>query len=129
MNYLEEEIDEALITLGIEGRKLNASQLSSLMTSLSESFFRAKQKTLDPNDLNVKTEQHNPNFWKEIQDLIHSDRLILIVFDSAHRAWEIGNAKSLALILSETTGYPFWITDRDLTFLVHMDDHDCISWA
>jgi hypothetical protein len=129
MNYLEEEIDEALITLGIESRKLNASQLSSLITSLSESFFRAKQKTLDPNDLNVKTEQHNPNFWKEIQDLIHSDRLILIVFDSAHRAWEIGNAKSLALILSETTGYPFWITDPDLTFLVHMDDHDCISWA
>ncbi|NVZ92214.1 hypothetical protein HX813_28700 [Pseudomonas yamanorum] len=129
MNYLEEEIDEALITLGIEGIKLNSSQISSLITSLIERFFKTKQKTLDPNYLNVKTEQHNPNFWKEIQDLIHSDRLILIVFDSAHRAWEIGGAKSLALILSETTGYPFWITDRDLTFLVHMDDHDCISWA
>jgi hypothetical protein len=129
MNYLEEEIDEALITLGIEGIKLNSSQISSLITSLIERFFKTKQKTLDPNYLNVKTEQHNPNFWKEIQDLIHSDQLILIVFDSAHRAWEIGSAKSLALILSETTGYPFWITDRDLTFLVHMDDHDCISWA
>lgn len=111
----------------MEAKKLKTNEVESLTTLLSERFFRAKQKTLDLNDLNVNTEQHNPIFWKAIQDLIHSDRLILIVFDSAHRAWEMGSANILALILSETTGYPFWITDRDLTILIHMDDHDCID--
>lgn len=129
MNYLEEEIDETLIALDIEGRKLDSNELSALITSLSERFFKIKQKALNPIDLNIKSEEHNPNFWKEIQAHIHSERLIFIVFDSAHRAWEICSSKNLARILSETTGYPFWVTDRDLTFLVHMDDHDCVSWA
>ena len=31
--------------------------------------------------------------------------------------------------LGETTGYPFWLTDINHTFLVHMDHHDCVTWA
>ncbi|WEL62281.1 hypothetical protein P0D93_18120 [Pseudomonas sp. CBSPGW29] len=62
MNYLEEEIDEALITLDIEGIKLNSSQISSLITSLIERFFKTKQKTLDPNYLNVKNRATQSEF-------------------------------------------------------------------
>ncbi|NWE78833.1 hypothetical protein [Pseudomonas yamanorum] len=129
MNYLEKEIDEAIIALNIEVKKLAPNEVDSLITSLSERFFRTKQKVLDPSDLNIKNEQHNPNFWKEIPDIIHSGSLILIVFDSSQRAWRVGSANNLTSILSETTGYPFWVTDQDQTFVANMDDHDCVTWA
>jgi hypothetical protein len=129
MNYLEKESDETIITLNIEAKKLKTNEVDLLIKSLSERFFTTKQKALDPSNLNIKNEQHNPNFWKEIPDLIHSGTLILIVFDSSHRAWRVGSANNLASILAETTGYPFWVTDQDQTFVTNMDDHGCVSWA
>lgn len=129
MNYLEEEIDEFLKNFDIESKKLEATELQPLISSLNEKFFKNKQNSLDPIDLNIKNEEHNPNFWKEIQNRICSDELIFIVFDSTYRAWEVYSSKNIARLLAETTGYPFWVTDKELTFLVHMDDHDCVSWA
>ncbi|MBT2371260.1 hypothetical protein [Pseudomonas fluorescens] len=129
MSYLESEIDEALLALEVEGRKLSSIELSLLISNLSQKFFNAKMNVLDPNYLNIKSTEHNPIFWKEVQDKICGNRLIFIVCDTEQRAWEIDNSQSLARILSETTGYPFWVTDHALSFLVHMDDHDCVSWA
>ncbi|MGH8450659.1 MAG: hypothetical protein ACRESD_15510, partial [Pseudomonas sp.] len=76
-----------------------------------------------------KKTEYNPNFWSEIENHIHKKDLTFLVFDSWYRAWKISNARDISSILGETTGYPFWVTDNKLTFLVHMDDHDCIIWA
>lgn len=68
-------------------------------------------------------------FWQEIQHRISQENLVLLVFDSAYRAWKIHDAQGIAAVLGETTGFPIWVTDQDLTFLMHMDDHDCVIWA
>ncbi|AZE71932.1 hypothetical protein C4K00_1689 [Pseudomonas synxantha] len=129
MSYLEEEIDEACNTLKISSRKLDANELNVLINSLTRKFFKSQSNVLDPTELNGKYTEHNPNFWKEMPYCISKNGLVLLVFDSKYRAWEIDNAPVLASVLGETTGYPFWITDNELTFLVHMDDHDCVIWA
>ena len=129
MSYLEEEIDEACNTLKISSRKLDANELNILINSLTRKFFKSQSNVLDLTDLNEKCTEHNPNFWKEMPYRISKNGLVLLVFDSKYRAWKIGNARVLASVLGETTGYPFWITDNKLTFLVHMDDHDCVIWA
>ncbi|EIK68908.1 hypothetical protein PseBG33_1768 [Pseudomonas synxantha BG33R] len=129
MSYLEEEIDEACNTLKISSRKLDANELNVLINSLTRKFFKSQSNVLDSTELNEKHTEHNPDFWKEIPYRISEKDLVLVVFDSAYTAWKIDNSRVLASVLGETTGYPFWITDSEITFLVHMDDHDCVIWA
>lgn len=129
MNYLEEEINQALITLKIDYRELETAELTALIKTLTKTFFKSESNVLDPVELNEKNVEHNPNFWKEINQRIHKKDLTLLVFDSTYTAWEIKSSENLVSILGETTGFPFWVTDSELTFLVHMDDHDCVIWA
>lgn len=129
MSYLEEEIDEAFRSLEISSRKLQVDETTALINDLTKKFFKSESRFLDPVELNEKNSEHNPNFWKEIQYYINKKDLILLVLDSTYWGWEIDNAQDIASILGETTGYPFWVTDSKLTFLVHMDDHDCVIWA
>jgi hypothetical protein len=129
MNYLEQEIDEACITLAINAKKLGQDELTTLVNSLTKLFFRFQSNVLDPVEMNEKSTEHNPDFWKEIKHRIDKKNLILLVLDSRYRGWEIDCARNITSVLGETSGYPFWITDRKLSFLVHMDDHDCVIWA
>ncbi|MFL1479446.1 hypothetical protein [Pseudomonas grimontii] len=129
MSYLEEEIDDAFRSLEISSRKLQTYETTALINNLTKKFFTFESSFLDPVELNEKNSEHNPNFWKEIQYRINQKDLILLVLDSTYSGWEIDNAQDIASILGETTGYPFWVTDSKLTFLVHMDDHDCVIWA
>ncbi|MBJ2241877.1 MULTISPECIES: hypothetical protein [Pseudomonas] len=129
MNYLEEELDETINTLKISSKKLNSEEIATLISTLTKKYFKTEKNVLDPVDFNEKCTEHNPDFWKEIPDRIKKNDLILLVFDTGHRAWKLENAQDLALLISETTGYPFWVTDHDLSFLVHLDDHDCVLWA
>lgn len=129
MNYLEEEIDHALNNLDISSEKLAPIKTASLIHALTKKFFKSESDVLDPVELNEKSTEHNPDFWQEIQNRISQESLVLVVFDSAYRAWKIHDAQDIAAVLGETTGYPFWITDDDLTFVMHMDDHDCVIWA
>jgi len=129
MSYLEEEIDDAFRSLEISSRKLQTYETTALINNLTKKFFKFEGSFLDPVELNEKNSEHNPNFWKEIQYRINQKDLIFLVLDSTYSGWEIDNAQDIASILGETTGYPFWVTDSKLTFLVHMDDHDCVIWA
>ncbi len=129
MSYLEDEIDAAFNTLNIGAGKLDSSELNLLINALTRKFFKSQSNVLDPIELNEKSMEHNPDFWKEIPYRISESGLVLLVFDSAYTAWKIDNSRVLASVSGETTGYPFWITDNELTFLVHMDDHDCVIWA
>ncbi|WPN52365.1 hypothetical protein QMK52_26285 [Pseudomonas sp. P9_2] len=124
MSYLEDEIDAAFNTLNIDAGKLDSSELNLLINALTRKFFKSQSNVLDPIELNEKSTEHNPDFWKEIPYRISEKDLVLVVFDSAYTAWKIDNSRVLASVLGETTGYPFWITDSEITFLVHMDDHD-----
>ncbi|MFV9649151.1 hypothetical protein ACK129_10625 [Pseudomonas citrulli] len=129
MNHLQEEIDKTVTHLEINSRKLQTYETTALINNLTKKFFKSESSFLDPVELNEKNSEHNPNFWKEIQYRINQKDLILLVLDSTYSGWEIDNAQDIASILGETTGYPFWVTDNKLTFLVHMDDHDCVIWA
>ncbi|CRM77390.1 hypothetical protein [Pseudomonas sp. 52 E 6] len=129
MNYLEAEIDEAVIALKIAHRKLTAEDINKLISALTKKFFKFENTLLDPMEFNNISSEHNPNFWREIKDRIKKTDLTLMVFDTDYRAWKINNSHDLADILGETTGYPFWVTDSELTFLIHLDDHNWVISA
>jgi predicted transcriptional regulator len=129
MSHLEKEVDDVLKNLNIQNKKLSDDNLKILISRLCEEFFVMKSRFLDPAGLRVKHSEHNPDFWHEISEHIIQGQLIFVVFDTAYRAWEIESPQLLEHILSETTGYPFWVTDVFFSFLVYMDDHDCVQWA
>ncbi|VVN44822.1 hypothetical protein PS664_05732 [Pseudomonas fluorescens] len=129
MSYLKTEINEALNDLCIQHKELNPEELNALIVSLCRYFFREGENILDPTRLIAKETEYNPGFWQEISKRIQCNHLLLVVFDTAYRAWEIGDSRQLQQVLSETTGYPFWVTDINLSLLVFMDDHSCVSWA
>lgn len=129
MSYLEEEIDEVLNALKINHNKIHSEDLKKLIKKITGKFFRSESQILDPVNFIEKATEYNPNFWKEIPERIKKTDLMLLVFDTAYRAWELRDAQDLASVISETTGYPFWVTDQNLTFLVYLDDHDCVLWA
>ena len=129
MSYLEAEIDESLENLGIQSRKLAPEDLDILIASLGNVFFCESANHLDPIQLRVNRTEYNPDFWQEVSKHIESDQLIFVVFDTSYRAWEIASPQHLERILSDTTGYPFWVTDMSFRFLIYMDDHNCVSWA
>lgn len=129
MSYLKTEIDVSLENLGIQSRKLSPKDLDTLIASLGKVFFCESADHLDPTQLRVNRTEHNSDFWQETSEHIQSDQLIFIVFDTSYRAWEIASPQQLERILSDTTGYPFWVTNMSFRFLIYMDEHDCVSWA
>jgi hypothetical protein len=129
MNYLEEEIDEALNTLKIERKKIVKREIDQLIKSLTKKYFKTESTILDAMEFNETETEHNPSFWQEIENRVKKPDLILLVFDTDYRAWIINNSQDLEPLIGETTGYLFWLIDRNLTFLLHLDHHDCIISA
>lgn len=40
--------------------------------------------------------------------------------------WLIPSGKALTSILSETIGFPFYVTSKDAQYMLCFDDHDCL---
>ncbi len=118
MSALETEIDEVLENSCIENKKFNADELKALSASLCQKFCRTGCSILNPTELKTKHTEHTPGFWNEVSEPIHQDHLIVMVFGTAYRAWEIESSRQLEGILFETTGYPFWVTDTRFSFLI-----------
>lgn len=71
MNYLKDEIDEALKALALRSRKLEPDEVEILIHSLTKKLFKSESHVLDPVEINEKHTEHNSNFWQEIQYCIN----------------------------------------------------------
>lgn len=125
MNYLAKEIDAVLEEQKIAHKKLSSEDLEALTSAIKIAFF-IQAKELDPAKMINPIKEHDPEFWKKVDQLQYLETPILIVHDNQTHAWELKTSKDLKTLLSETTGFPFWITDTTLNFLTYVDDHDCI---
>jgi hypothetical protein len=126
MSYIANEIDIAIKTNFLPHKKLSTQAVEKLTLKLIESFLVFGTKTLDPTNLRAPKKTYDPAFWNKIDKIIHIQAPILIVQDTKTHGWEFETSRDLTTLLSETTGYPFWITSKNLNFLTYMDDHDCV---
>jgi len=85
-------MERSFETLDICAKKLESVELANLVHSLTKKFFTSESDVLDPVELYERSTEHNPNFWQEIQYRISKENLVLLVFDSAYRAWQIHDA-------------------------------------
>jgi hypothetical protein len=126
MNYLEEEIDSTIREHSLPHKKMSNDEIDQLVFALKKIFLNIKAKHLDPTHLNQPKKSYDPDFWKKIDKIQNLQNPILIVQDRKIHVWEFETPHDLTRLLSETTGFPFWITSKSLTFLAYMDDHNCI---
>ena len=129
MNYIESEVDTTLIENSINHIKKNADQTHSLIRELTDSFFLSPSNILDPTDLANVDKHHDPDYWKKISTIKNCQKPILIILDKNYHSWELTSTDDLQLLISESTGFPFWITTSERNLLIYLDDHDCVHIA
>ncbi|OBP07746.1 MULTISPECIES: hypothetical protein [unclassified Pseudomonas] len=125
MNYLEIEIDEEIEKHGFLVSKLREEELRSLISFLNTRFFEGGEG-LDSSKMCVTSKEHDPFFWKKIKYL-GWEGAVLIVFDISWHGWRFSSIEQVELLLSETTGYPFWLANSNGCELIFFDDHDCVG--
>ena len=129
MNYLAKEITSAFEKNLLKIRQLKNEELEEIISIIKTCFFGSSTKNLDPLNLKSATKQHDPDYWKKVDFLYPYEKLTLIVLDNQVHAWTLQSSSDLRILLSETTGFPFWITNAALSFLTYVDDHDCVHTA
>ena len=65
--------------------------------------------------------------WSYIQDFVSNDSCIMFFNqDDEKRMFKISNGKDLQYVLSETSGYEFYITDAECSYLLCFNHHDIL---
>ena len=78
---------------------------------------------------NLKDTQsiHDPKGWSFIQDYVGDKEVLLFVNpDEEKDMWLIPSGIALTSILSETIGFPFYVTSQEIDYMLCFDDHDCL---
>lgn len=125
MNYIESEVDTTLKDNDIPHTKNDKKNTETLIKELTDLFFSETSSTLDPTKLVNTKKFHDPEYWSKISTIENCERPILITLDRYHSSWQLDSVADLQLLISESTGFPFWITNPSKTTLIYLDDHDC----
>ena len=65
--------------------------------------------------------------WACIQNYVLNDGCIMLFNqDEENKMFEISNGKDLQIILSETCGFEFYITDNQCSYLICFNHHDIL---
>lgn len=129
MGYIEEEIEEEKKLNNIKGNRLDESVVSDLVTRINSIFFDGSSKFPDPVGFKCTKKYQDSEFWNKVNEIATSGSPIFGVFDKKVFFWSFETSTEIKRLLSETTGFPFWITDENLSFLIYFDDHDCVHEA
>ncbi|MHC5748350.1 MAG: DUF6756 family protein [Nostoc sp.] len=129
MGYLADEIENAAFELGILISKLKIEKVIEIRRRLAESFSKDPEFLwkLSYQNLNNTYSINDSKGWSFIQDYVGENEVILFVNpDEEQEMWIIPSGKALTSILSETIGFPFYVTSRDTDYILCFDDHDCL---
>lgn len=129
MGYLADEIDNAAFELGIVISKLQIEEVIEIRRELAEKFSKEPEYPwrLSYQNLNDTQSINDSKGWSYIQDYVGEKEVILFVNpDEEQEMWSIPSGKTLTSILSETIGFPFYVTSQDTDYMLCFDDHDCL---
>ncbi|ROT98927.1 hypothetical protein EB809_12810 [Marinobacter sp. R17] len=128
MGFIAKEIEEESKINNISIKKIENTDKSRIIESINKKFGSNAQFP-DPTSFDFSKKAHSPKFWEQTSNLHYSGNPVLGIYDRESYFWSFESGKELERLLSETTGFPFWITDEELSFLIYFDDHDCVHEA
>jgi len=129
MGFLANEIENAASELGIAISKLDTDEMHKIRKKLAERFSTEPEFPGRLSYQNLKDRQsiHDQEGWSLIEKFVGESKVILFVNpDQEKYMWLIPSGKALTSILSETIGFPFYVTSKEADYMLCFDDHDCL---
>ena len=126
-NDLSKEVMDVAEEQGLEVSLVDEAEFRSLITRIEGEFldnrrtFPLWERMRDPKA------QQAPDAWRSLDELI-GNRKIVIFFeqDRDKRAVLLASGKDASQVLSECTGFVFYLTDLSGSYLVAFNDHDML---
>lgn len=129
MGYLADEIENAASELGITLLKLPIEEVFEIRKKLAQRFSIEPEFPWRLSYQNLKNTKSicDSKGWSYIQDYVGEEKVILFVNpDQEKDMWIVPSGSALTSILSETVGFPFYVTSPDADYIICFDDHDCL---
>ena len=127
MTVLEEDIVAAAAGLGVSVRTLDIQDVHELLQGL-----QSKYGTRDGTgrrlweNLGNLTGVRDPMGWTYVDHICGAEPVIMLIEDGNDSGYEIESGLATKEILSDLIGFEFYLTDRDLTYIVAFNDHDVL---
>ncbi|WP_143068318.1 hypothetical protein [Deinococcus reticulitermitis] len=127
MGYIESEIREVAKLLNIPIIALDSDESSEFHKLLAKEYALTRFAIPYWEQLNTSISSHDMDGWKKIGSIL-ADGKLLLLFDELEEksVFEFDNSDDLVRVLSESTGFVFYVSPLDLSELICFNDHDML---
>jgi hypothetical protein len=125
-----EEIQRAISNLGVDARKLDASELQTVRDALRERYARDPRIEFYCDNISDYAAFHAPDTWFWIEEFLPEKKLYLLTDPrSADAGFMFSSRLPLMKVLEECFLFIFYLTDDSFSFVLGQDDHDVLIGA
>ena len=126
MNYITKEINKIIKDYHLKSYSLSKNEMDYLYTHIIKHYC-IKDTPFIWESFKDYTYYQNSNAWALIYDYIKDNEWIMFFnkFDDRN-GFLISNGAELQKILEESFGFEFYITDRNLSYLICFNHHDIL---
>lgn len=124
---ISEEIITAANTLKINVIEISESQSAEIIKKITKKYTTEKENRYLWEEIVDYFSINNKDAWQWVSEFIGNSEAIMFFNNSDERkAFLFQNGNDLVSVLSETYGFEFYITDKDLTYLLCFNHHDIL---
>ena len=122
-----EEIITAVNALNINCIEVDEKQSQEVIKRIIKKYTTKNENTYLWEEIIDYVSFNNKDAWQWINDFI-GDWEVILFFNSADekKSFVFKNGEDLVSVLGETYGFEFYITNKDLTYLMCFNHHDIL---
>ena len=122
-----EEIMNAVNTLNINVVQISENQSEEIIKKVIKKYTTEKENRYLWEEIVDYFSVNNKDAWKWVNEFIGNSEAIMFFNNSDERkSFLFKNGNDLVSVLSETYGFEFYITNKDLTYLLCFNHHDIL---
>jgi hypothetical protein len=130
MGFIVSEIRDVVSQIGIEAEELSDVRLRGVLELVRERFIGRLRGGALWEGFRENVSVQDPVAWQWISTVPVSGRAILFFEDGERFAgFAFESATDVVSVLAESTGFEFYLTDEDVSFVLAFNHHDYISAA
>lgn len=129
MLKISDEVIREANLLNINIQKIEPVLFASIISSIKKKYIKHNTKGMWLWERYINEESVcNKEGWRFIKEFVQETECILFFNDcDDNDAFIIGNGEELNAILSETSGFEFYVTNLETQYLISFNHHDCLS--
>lgn len=108
-------------------KELSCDRCNQIMKKIIELYVNNEKKEICLWDkLNDYEALSDSRGWSYIQNFVSDEDCIMFFNQDEEKMFNISNGKDLHYVLSETSGFEFYITDISCSYLICFNHHDIL---